>query len=278
MPSDDFSLDERCARIQRGSIASRPEDWNQYGLSKIPTIQIHFQPDEGKKPLLSRLLGRRQKGAQWRAIMRIWTCNTPRLMRQGFYWGPDDVNEAKGSVQLYDKVSSRAWGLGRRWKHVREYELQPPGGKVEWLGDIMVFAQEAAALAQFDLSYITPERAVKMTATNWQQRLVYLADRRRPDLSFNTIYGSMPLKGSWIWPKAESSISERTIVASGSGMALECPKNSPTTGPSGITERYIMFVCVDRDLQAPKPYSKADTKGEGDLEETIEIGVRSLVN
>jgi hypothetical protein len=197
-------------------------------------------------------------------------------MHQGFYWGPGDVNEAKGCVQLNDNVTSRAWGLGRRWKHVRVYELQPPGDKVEWLGHILVFAQKAAALAQFDLSYVTPERAVKMTATNWQQRLVYLADRRRPDLSFNTIYGSMPLKGWWIWPKGESSISERTTVASGSDMALGCPKNSPTTGPSGITERYIMFVCVDRDLQAPKPYSKAETKGERGLEETM--GIRSVLN
>ncbi|CAH0021679.1 unnamed protein product [Clonostachys rhizophaga] len=210
--------------------------------------------------------------------MRIWTCNTPRLMREGFYWGPGDVNEAKGYVALNDKVSSRAWGLDRRWKHVRVYELQPQGDKVEWLGHILVFAQEAAALAQFDLSYITPERAVKMTATNWQKRLVYLADRRRPDLSFNTIYGSMPLKGWWVWPKAESSISERTTAASGSDFALECPKNSPTTGPSGITERYIMFVCVDRDLQAPKPYSKADKKREGDLKETVQIGHALLIN
>ncbi|CAG9982424.1 unnamed protein product [Clonostachys byssicola] len=227
--------------------------------------------DETEKSFMGGLL-RRQKGPQWRAILRIWTPNTPRLMRKGFSWGVGDVNVARGYVQLNDNVTGRAWGLGRRFKHIRVYDLQPPGDRVEWIGHISVFAQEAATLAQFDLSCITPEMALKMVATNWQKRLVYLADRRRPDLNFNTIYGSMPLKGWWMWPKAEASISERTTTASGSDKALECPKNSPTTGPSGIAERYIVFVCGDRDSQAPKPYSKAVTKGEGDMEKTIEIG------
>ncbi|CAH0047130.1 unnamed protein product [Clonostachys solani] len=256
-PSDDFALAERCARIQTEWIRSRPNDWNKCDMSKLPTIEIHFESYETKKPFLSRLLGRQQKGAQWRAVMKIWTCNTPRLMRQGVYWGPDDVNEVTGFVRLDDNRLSRAWGWGGRWKHMRAYNIQPPGDKVEWHGSLYVFTQEAATLARFDLSCITPETAVKMSADNWQKRLVYLADRRRPDLSFNTIFGSMPLKGWWIWPKAGSSISERTTVSS-SNMALECPKNSPTTDPNGITERFILFVRIDRDLRAAKPYSKVD--------------------
>lgn len=242
-PSYDYSVVERSARFQEEWIKHHPKYCKKrHWSTTAPTIDIHFKVklDEPKGTFSSWLFGRgRNKGPEWRAVMRISTWNIPRLMARGLYWGPHDVQEVPGGVHLGSRLGAFRFGYGVHWNHTRIYHIEPPGKLREWTAQLFVFAKTHSTLAQFDINCLTPETVESMKARNWKGDIVYLASRERPDLNFNTLYGLMPLKGWWMWPKTESMANEQVTESLPLGDSVTLEDEPVKPGPMGIVETFL---------------------------------------
>ena len=137
--------------------------------------------------------------ASWAAFFFIRCDDVARLMREGFFWGPEDVVPEEG---FYFPTANPAWlGLGLRCGRAWSLADKSHGQNPTWVGHLEVAASSLTAVNSFQLQSLAREHISIAHAKNARDQPVYGYIRRWPGDCHNYIYDHMPLPGWWPWPK-----------------------------------------------------------------------------
>lgn len=144
----------------------------------------------------------------WEARLEIRAKSVPNLMRQGFFWGLDNVKMEEGYFVIGKKqIPAMAKADTTGWNCARMYALTDLADDPQWIAEIWVFARKLQTLSTFRLSMLSPSQISGVTAGDGMGGQVYNYLAFHPELTFNAIYDDMPLEGWWPWPKANAKSS-----------------------------------------------------------------------
>ncbi|KAK2007369.1 hypothetical protein LZ32DRAFT_610387 [Colletotrichum eremochloae] len=153
----------------------------------------------------------------WEAKLQAKARDVPRLLREGFYWNTANVDWEAGYIQL-DLSTDDEPGAADYWSCSRTFFLSDLSDDPQWTAKLVVYAAKTSVLSRFTLSSINMD--TMNWATAWRkvneqgnnEQWVYTWDRYDPEENFNAIYGDMPLKGWWPWPRLDFDDDDVTLV------------------------------------------------------------------
>lgn len=171
----------------------------------------------------------------WVGVIRVFTDNLPQVMREGFFWTPEDIREEENYIvtreQYVRQSNNDPW-----FENYRAYHIKDRRFISRWSAVLYVLSDSFPTLAKFDVRTLSTWNIVYATGLNATGHKVYDFDRSNPDNNMNAIYGDMPLAGWWPWPRGEYS---------------------DETGKMGLFEH-----CVQRVVEVMKKIGGATSAGE----------------
>ena len=202
-----------------------PKDWlcfckhptgckGGHGTFQANTL-FGLQPRELQNWSINRIFRNCESQPAWRALLHLQVRNTARLMREGFYWSSENLEQQEHKInlnlkpnkipkQLSKMIFAPAWGWTRHdhadWKHSRTYFISDNVPAKEWRGTLVVYGKKPSTVIEFDINAITPETVVWARAWNWRGNICYDTCGGQ-GARFNTLFNEMPLDGWWPWPK-----------------------------------------------------------------------------
>lgn len=190
-----------------------PEDW----LSRSPRVQLAFYHESMFTSITQKI---KPGKTSWVARVDVKTRNVPRLMREGLHWSDANVQkelsyfERNISASAIPSIHSGEQHDG--WTNLRKYFLVSLDTTTNWTAEITVYTKSVAVLSEFELCWLTAENLGLTYATNWDGKMVYMYRKWQAENTYlNAIYGNMPLKGWWPWPKAVEA--DVTVMKEGDG-------------------------------------------------------------
>ncbi|CCF39349.1 hypothetical protein CH063_02113 [Colletotrichum higginsianum] len=142
--------------------------------------------------------------SEWEARLRVKSRDLPRLMREGFHWTP--ANFDPGATYIQKDLSGEKKTIKRRWTQSRNFFLSDLSDNPYWAATLVIYARSTRVLSRFKVTDVTPD--TMSWAAAWKKdehwgnvHWIYEWDCRRPQESYNAVYGEMPLDGWWPWPK-----------------------------------------------------------------------------
>ncbi|KAL2209993.1 hypothetical protein CC79DRAFT_1318988 [Sarocladium strictum] len=139
----------------------------------------------------------------YHAVLLVRAKNIETLMKKGLYFDQRNVIPRKSFILQNPEV---AWVSKSDWKVIRSLELSDTSFFKSWTAVIWVYANTLPPVASFRVTDLTPEKCTE--AKGWDKHLIYLYDKRYPELSINTWLDDRPMDGIWPWPRSEQSCSK----------------------------------------------------------------------
>ncbi|KAI1748553.1 hypothetical protein F4782DRAFT_550539 [Xylaria castorea] len=153
------------------------------------TMSMAFCPDPSQVPT----------NQDWAAVLMVKCCDIPRLMREGFHWDSSNIIKEEGYVDTdFSNAYRRSDGI---WSGTRHYFLRDLQQPPLWIATIELFAPKTETLYRFDLNILSRENMRCTNAKSQSGHAIYCWAYGLPELSFNAIYGEMPMEGWWPWPR-----------------------------------------------------------------------------
>ncbi|KAJ0161311.1 hypothetical protein CTA2_6444 [Colletotrichum tanaceti] len=144
---------------------------------------------------------------EWEARLRVKSRDLPRLMREGFHWTPANFDPGATYIQK-DLSGEKGVKTLKRcgWTRSRNFFLSDLSDNPYWTATLVIFARNTSVLSRFKVTDVTMEKmswaaAWKKDPHSGNVRWIYEWDCRKPQGSYNAVYGEMALDGWWPWPK-----------------------------------------------------------------------------
>ncbi|KAI1433610.1 hypothetical protein GGR50DRAFT_668004 [Xylaria sp. CBS 124048] len=155
-----------------------------YNTPGHAVISFHYVDD----------LSKRYFSQNWSARISVKSSDVASLMRDGFDWDETNIMGEEGHM---NRDVSRG-----DWRHYLKDLQEPP----RWVAMIEVSTRRYGYWRRIDLKHLTRERM--MSVVVWGQQggaPVYRYDYKDPSKCYNLIYGNMPLRGRWPWPRSNEA-------------------------------------------------------------------------
>ncbi|KAI0435938.1 hypothetical protein F4803DRAFT_573318 [Xylaria telfairii] len=141
----------------------------------------------------------------WAAVLMVKCSDVPRIMREGFHWGSDNVIKEEGYMDE-DFTCAYIRYDGKRWAGTRHYFLKDLQQPLRWTGTIKVFALQPETLFRFNLGRLSSKTMQWAAAINKSGHRIYNWVYGVPKGSYNLVYDNMAMKGSWPWPRMNEEV------------------------------------------------------------------------
>lgn len=125
-----------------------PTDWN---TKRRPNLVFHCDSIAFFPPRPFR----GNTGPRWRACLRVWAKNIPRLMRTGFHCSSAHLITGQGRMFMNSRWKPRSCGHSFRWRHTREFAFKDLGPDPQWKAELWVMSMDRSVLPTFDLQLVT---------------------------------------------------------------------------------------------------------------------------
>lgn len=138
----------------------------------------------------------------WLGELVVKCDDVASLMRNGLFWTTKNVQWEQGYADEaveFNVYHKEGFFRTSRW-FLRDMDNEPP----QWTASLIVWARHGV-LDAFKLEDLSVNNANYCWAWNSEASLVYEYYDMFPERNVNVIYGVMPMKGWWPWPREEQA-------------------------------------------------------------------------